>query len=240
MGCRGFMALLRRDCSGLLRDPGTLLYLSVPPLMGLLLNYLDGAYDSGIDLLLFTPVFCVGMTSTLPALYMGVFEFEHGVPITLARAGVPPKMMMWSKFAATVLWTTMMFALGLAMSWRGAVAWPPIAASMLPTIVTAAAIAVTFACRSRSLADTGIGNTVIVMLVFATVLVSFDDQARRFCLLLPVNLYAETVLMASGGPPVAPWWLTGGISAAWVVCSLGLMRHAMRDYESTVGALAAE
>ena len=115
---RAFRALLRHDIVMMLRSV-YLMYLLLPLAAGLLLRaWLAGGDDDRLGVaftLLLTVLFAIAMAGTLPGLYLLVEERERGSCQTLARTGVSPASMMWSKLAAGVAWSMALSAVALAM-----------------------------------------------------------------------------------------------------------------------------
>lgn len=234
---RAFRALLRHDIMMMLRSV-YLMYLLLPLAAGLLLRaWLAGGDDDRLGVaftLLLTVLFAIAMAGTLPGLYLLVEERERGSCQTLARTGVSPASMMWSKLAAGVAWSMALSAIALAALspfdvTRTVMLW----LSCLPAVVAIAAAATAFGGVIAGQSDTSTPSLVIVTLLMFGMLAPMDPSLRMVSEFLPANLYVDTVMaMAAGRSPLMGWLPVAAINLIWLMASLMLFRWSLRRFRT--------
>lgn len=236
---RAFWALLRHDIVMMLRSV-YLMYLLVPLIAGLLFRAMVAGGDDdrlGVAFtLLLTVLFTIAMAGTLPGLYLLVEERERGSCQTLARTGVSPAMMMWSKFAAGVVWSMALSAIALALLspfdvTRNVTLW----LSCLPAAVAIAGVSTAFGGVIAGQSATSTPSVIIVTLLVFGMLAPMDPSLRMVSEFLPANLYMDTVmLMSTGQSPLMGWMPIAAIDLIWLMVASALFRWSLRRFRVTV------
>lgn len=239
---RNIAAVARHDALDAARNPVMLVMLAVCGLLAFVFssligtNWADGAES---ETLLSTIALAIApaYTGSVGLLYVTSEEFERGVPITLAQAGVTCAETAWGKLAATFAWTLAAVfiscvALGFPVG-KTAVILALAIPSSLPILLLSLAFGL--------LADDQMSSSVFAVPIVACAVMPLlgvmASGLRPFACALPTGFAAEAARLLAGSPSLVPVEGITALCVGWIaVCAL-FAAWALRRYTARVAAL---
>lgn len=239
---RMFMALWRRDVTLLLRSPAYALYLAFPVVFSWLFDafMVDGDRSAYAFAVLLAGLFGTAMGCALPGLYVFAEDREYGVPETLLRAGVPARVVVLSKFAASVFWGFVLAAVTLPPIVVAPADIPVLLAALTPAMVTVSAANTACASLLRSQASTSVPGIGLVVLLLIAVMAPLDRSLAALAQLLPANLFVELVMdRCMARPPTIGVASSAAVCALWLAASLGFLLWASHRFDMALTSVVA-
>ncbi|HIT45296.1 MAG TPA: hypothetical protein IAC28_04280 [Candidatus Aphodovivens excrementavium] len=236
---RNIAAVAAHDTLGGARNPVMLTMLATCALLAFVFSSIVGtswlnAAEAKAFLMIVAIAIAPAYTGSVGLLYVVSEEFERGVPVTLAQAGVTTGQAAVGKLAASLIWTLIAVLVACLAIGCSAEEIAAALALSIPASLPVLLMSLTFGLLADDQMKSSVFAVPIVVCAVVPLLGAMAESLRPVTIAFPTGFAYEASCLISGAPTVLPPAAAVALCAVWTAIAAAAAVWAHRRHARKV------